>query len=146
MLAPFSVCSWPEVVWSFHSGIFSCKACPTTVGTFTSAQMSIKSFCPQNRVPPPPQSANFEGFSTDLYSFSSFWALFAGGGGGKTKFCGQEFYGHPDFSDTFTIMNAYFRFEQWFALWMIWDFRGPGFRTSRQSSVCPSTLLRCLEK
>ena len=33
-----------------------------------------------------------------MYSFSSFLGPFRGGGGGKTKFCGQEFYGHPDFS------------------------------------------------
>ena len=33
-----------------------------------------------------------------MYSFSSFGALL-GGGGGKTKFCGQKFYGHPNFSE-----------------------------------------------
>ena len=30
--------------------------------------------------PPPPEKVSFRGFSTDLYSFSSFWALFGGGG------------------------------------------------------------------
>ena len=32
------------------------------------------------------------------------------------------------------------------SLRMIWGFGGPVFRTSWQSSVCPRTLLRCLEK
>ena len=37
---------------------------------------------------PPRKKCQFRGFSTDLYSFSSFWAIFWGGRG--TKFCGQE--------------------------------------------------------
>ena len=48
---------------------------------------------------PPLKKCQLWGFSNDLYSFSSFWALSAYRGGGKTKLCRQEFYGHPDFSD-----------------------------------------------
>ena len=57
--------------------------------------MSMKSFCPLNRVPPP-APPNFEVsllICTVLPHFGPF------GGGGKTKFCGQDFYGHPDFSE-----------------------------------------------
>ena len=45
------------------------------------------------RPPPPGKSVNF----TDLYNFFLMLCLFSGGGGCKTKFCGQEFYGHTDF-------------------------------------------------
>ena len=41
--------------------------------------------------PPPPEKCQFWGFSIDLYSFSSFWALFSGGGGGlKPKFADKN--------------------------------------------------------
>ena len=39
---------------------------------------------------------NFEDFLLICTVFPQF-ALFFSGGGGETKFCGQEFYGHPDF-------------------------------------------------
>ena len=38
---------------------------------------------------PQKKSVNFEDFSSDLYSFSSFGALF--GGGGKPNFAGRNF-------------------------------------------------------
>ena len=47
--------------------------------------------------PPPPQSVNFEDFLVIRTVFPYFGPFF--GGRGKTKFCGQDFYGHPDFSD-----------------------------------------------
>ena len=48
---------------------------------FRNAQMSIKPVCPSNCVSPPRprKSVNFEDFSSDLYSFSSFLDPFQGG-------------------------------------------------------------------
>ena len=67
-------------------------------GLVRNAQMSINHFVHKIAFPSPPRKkCQFRGIYTDLYSFSSFWTLFRGGG--KTKFCGQEFHGHPDFSD-----------------------------------------------
>ena len=40
------------------------------------------------RISPPRKKCQCCGCYTDLYSFSSFWALF--GRGGKTKFCGHH--------------------------------------------------------
>ena len=48
-----------------------------------------------------PDVHNFEDFiliCTVFPHFGPFSGEFSGGGGGKTKFCGQELYGHPDFS------------------------------------------------
>ena len=56
--------------------------------------LSIKSRSP----PPPGKSVNFEDFILICTVFPHF-GPFLGGGGVKTKFCGQEFYGHPDFSE-----------------------------------------------
>ena len=58
--------------------------------------LSIKS-----RFPPPPsaeKSVNFE-HSILICTVFPHFGPFSGGVGVKTKFCGQEFYGHPDFSD-----------------------------------------------
>ena len=97
--------------------------------------MSIKSFCPQNRVPPPRKGVNFEDFILICAVFSSFWDLF-GGGRGKTKFCRQEFYGHPDFSDSncrllspekffkVSILRILYWFVQFFLI--LGPFRGGG--------------------
>ena len=60
--------------------------------------LSIKS----RSLPPPQKKCQFWGCYTDLYSFSLILGPFRGGGGCKTKLCGQEFYGHPDFSDLWT--------------------------------------------
>ena len=50
------------------------------------------------RFPPPPgKSVDFEDFLLICTVFPHF-RLFSGGGGGA-KFCGQEFYGQPDFFD-----------------------------------------------
>ena len=57
--------------------------------------LSIKSRFPP---PPPRKSVNFEDFILICTVLPHFGPL-SGGGGGRTKFCGQEFYGHPDFSD-----------------------------------------------
>ena len=46
--------------------------------------------------PPPRKSVNFEDF---ILIRAVFLILGPFGGGGKPNFCGQEFYGHPDFSD-----------------------------------------------
>ena len=49
------------------------------------------------RSPPPPgRSVNFEDSVLICTVFPHF-GPFRGGGGGKTKFCGQEFYGHQTF-------------------------------------------------
>ena len=53
--------------------------------------LSIKS-----RSPPPGKSVNFEDFLLIYTVFPHFGPF---GGGGLTKFCGQEFHGHPDFSN-----------------------------------------------
>ena len=55
--------------------------------------LSIKS----RSTPPPGKSVNFEDFILICTVFPHFGPF--SGGGGKTKFCGQEFYGHPDFSE-----------------------------------------------
>ena len=57
--------------------------------------LSTKSSFPP---PPPPKKCQFRGFYTNCTFFSSFWALL---GGGVNQICGQEFYGHPDFSENF---------------------------------------------
>ena len=59
--------------------------------------MSTKSFVHKFAFPPPREASIFEDSLLILYSFSSFWALLGGGGGHKTKFCRQEFYGHRAF-------------------------------------------------
>ena len=46
--------------------------------------------------PPPQKKCHFEGFLLICTVFPDFGPF---QGGGLTKFCGQEFYGHPDFSD-----------------------------------------------
>ena len=48
---------------------------------------------------PPRESVTFEGFILICTVFPHFGPFSGGGGGGKTKFCGQEFYGHPGFSE-----------------------------------------------
>ena len=48
------------------------------------------------RSPPPRKSVNFEDLVCTV--FPHFGPFPGGGGGGKTKFCRQEFYGHPNFS------------------------------------------------
>ena len=58
--------------------------------------MSIESFCPYNCTPPPRKSANLEDFLLICTVFPHFGPL---SGRGKIKFCGQELYGHPDFSE-----------------------------------------------
>ena len=55
--------------------------------------------CIKLRSPPPPgKSVNLEDFLLICTVFHIL-VFFSGGGGGVTKFCRQEFYGHPDFSD-----------------------------------------------
>ena len=53
--------------------------------------LSIKS-----RFPPEKKSINFEDFILNCTVFLHFGVFFLGGG---TKFCGREFYAHPDFSE-----------------------------------------------
>ena len=53
--------------------------------------------------PHPPKKRQFWGFSTDLHSFPYFGPFSVGGGG--TKFCGQEFYGHPEFSEKEVLLE-----------------------------------------
>ena len=62
-------------------------------------QMSIKSFCP----------SIFEDFLLICTVFPHF-GPFGGGGGGrdKTKFCGQEFYGHPELFDSIPLKRSVF--------------------------------------
>ena len=63
------------------------------------AQMSIKSFCPQNCPPPPRKKCQFSGFSTDLYRFFLILGPFRGGGGLKPNFADKNFM------DTQTFLN-----------------------------------------
>ena len=60
--------------------------------------------CPYNRFvhklafpPPPGKSVSFEDFLLICTGFPHCGPF--SGGGDKTKFCGQEFDGHPDFSE-----------------------------------------------
>ena len=49
-------------------------------------------------LPPPGRSVNFEDFPLIRTVFPHF-GPFSGGGGVKPNFCGQDFFGHPDFSE-----------------------------------------------
>ena len=53
--------------------------------------------------PPPGKSVNFEDFLLICTVFPHFGPF---SGGGQTKFRGQEFHGHPDFSEFWPFLRT----------------------------------------
>ena len=93
------MCPWPSICFHGPSGKFLDLPPPASLPPVQKRDaqhmfLQHKGSHTENCVSPSPprKSVNFE----DSLQFFLIWC---GGGGGKTKFCGQEFYGHPDFSD-----------------------------------------------
>ena len=77
----------------------------TSLATVTQKRPDVhkKSLSIESRFPPSRKKCQFEDFILICTVFLHFGPF---SGGGETRFCGQEFYGHPDLSEQRQLLKA----------------------------------------